>query len=312
METAVDKFSRPEVQRTELGPLIHIVAHDIYDGIDDCIANDWHDDLTHIAGMPTGNLKLVDSLLSYEALIAERSREVVREVCDGNYLYSEIDEYITSRFSSSHGVQGIGNKLTTIPNLMMLVGEGVRSGLVLPMMLWKSIARAEKNRRLAHSYHVSSDSLLGIVDLHEVIDRLSSQIFADMLALTAYGRNGSLGPLSADPSSITRDVSIPNFKHVNFQYNEEGKVIGFCPEFVAESVKKLVDHNKDARGMGFKLESGGCPVRHQVFKKIGEPADEIIKVLPPEKRKYLETGESSIQRGVKTLVRSIELLANTA
>lgn len=289
---SAEGWSRPKMQRQELGPILHDFGHQVYDQAEasllDEIAREqtpeptsFHD-LAHLVDMTTGHF-----------------RKAQHDLVDAN-LDSAVREV---NFSS-----GDLNKPVLTIGLESTLEEGFVSGVLMPLQLYRLIRIKEtcSAEKLDQGVYVD----LPPVDTAELIARLSEGNFQQMLQQLAIGKNGSLGGTSTklhtlvspdprDGSTILMDIG---YRHL-FTIDEDGKVSGFTD--------RVLEEQKQAKTFSRKQhlkaeESGGCPVRHASFPVVGEVATKYLVRAGQEDGQPRNQGESLVLRGNRFLITLLQ------
>lgn len=306
-QTRVDQWSRPRLQRQELGPVLHDIGHTIYDAAEDMLlADDNEYGFTLTAPHNLNQLATFGETLAGAVNIC--TTDILKTV--PSHL---MDEFIGNQKQlvviNDTGMRGF-RELVFSYDFRGALDEGLDSGVVSPLQLYRTVKLFEDRRIL----ELPGEPNFTIeFEPTDVLQRIASTEFQTMLHQLATGTNGSLGTASNRAREI-RDENRTTFALISkygwgksFMTDETGTVVGFTPDFLAH-----VRHNKttDRVTWSARSDSGGCPVRHATYKKLGDTAQEYFDVLgTPDARPRAE-GESLITRASRfvttTLLKSIE------
>lgn len=281
------KWSRPALQRQEVGPMLHDFGHEIYDRAE----------ATALTEVGTNYLKQPGDFNGL-AMFAHQSSAIIRSFLD--------DESITGPICKAmrplaEPVGPHNNRLFTIRFEEALM-EGMLSGVVTPLQLYKEIFM--KENRDANS---PSDFSKVSVDIEELVGRLSTPEFEAMLHQLAIGANNSLGPSSTrtqDVASAAAGASLDPFVYLRnsiFECDDDGRVTGFTGRLLA---RQKLDKQQERKRRNIGGESGGCPVRHARFTVIGGVATNYLWSVGDYDGLPRNQGESLISRGNR-FVRTI-------
>ncbi len=261
---------RPALQRTELGPVVHALGHQIAD----------------LAEPELLEMASDGGVVLYTASYRDFSRELggpILNVLDGiiENNFSSPDLWRINRLPVRLGMGARRRDLTYARRTSLSLIEGTGSGVVMPIKLYGSLiahdimlsegpAKCSSVRRVEHrleQHHVDPDHF---------ITTLSSPAVDTILRTMAHAPNGMYGPNSTNvhtvglprflnPAASGRfaegfhQTSISIFDHA---LGEEPRL---SQDFLAKKKQLLTRARRD-------VPSGGCPVRHDTFTDIGPAA----------------------------------------
>ncbi|MCA9334346.1 hypothetical protein KC963_04835 [Candidatus Saccharibacteria bacterium] len=288
-------YSRSRIQRDEIGPVFHDIAHKVYDATELAIVEGGVVDI-----LPENLDQLSGSLQALEVFLKERSKEQA-----ASEEWAKFKDGCEPRWFTLQAHQ--------------VLSEGLLSGVAAPFRLLQTVVSYEKardtygNQTLERQDIIlrdwsprSGEILPSRENLGAWADRVDEPEFARMLSHLAYSGNGFLGvasthlePLNATPSfGLTWDMSEGFFLE-----DAEGKVVGLHSELLAH--KKHMMANAP---YGAGTSSGGCPVRHSEFTRLGSLASEFLAAVNTDGRPVNE-GESAIERGARLLSFTLRYMA---
>ena len=300
-------WSRPHLQRTEIGPIFHLIAHNIYD------AAERHIEQHGMAGWQVANLQDLKGFVGKLVHIASQTplyRNALNG-CFGSEVYDLLRNHQkTSDGSAIHGVIMHNESLVTIP-LDSLVKEGTWSGLAMPLQLYymRLLRRHLQTATLSDFFDQGHDEIA--IDPLACAEEIESPGFNRDLHILAYTKNGVLG--SDSTSSRIVDGGMINIFDYNkrqtagkleylyrvyLDYDDESGEVQFS-EAAKDFLRTQVRLNNQRYGS--QGQTGGCPVRHSTFKQIGDHAQRFIAEHSP-------TGELEHQ-GTSAITRGAQLVA---
>lgn len=313
--------SRPAMQRSELGPMMHVFTHDFFYEMD---AN-AEDIVTDVFGAELKRapraIQTVESLMKMSGSIIDiYLAEAV------NKAKTDQDYQIAQELIENHGILANsvnaedGSKLVRLnyhKDFRSTVKEAIASGLVMPIQLWRTIDWRERGP-VNFNYVISQEYMTKTVDASEVATRIIEPSFQMMLHILAFGRNGQLGEGSIEISSLRSLKLIEGFQNkLGFEFDSDNKVTDFSSSFKTNYRRIMQAHNSEARRLGEERglsndesESGGCPVRHSSYPKLGKYATKFLMALPPEKQRLLEAHETGITRSSRCVSDIMLILAS--
>lgn len=297
--SAGDKWSRPKMQRQELGPMLHDLGHVILDTAERRIMDEVV--FLHQPDDSPGLEKFAETCIGFVAgVVAEN------EIRDGKHQI--IDDLIQSN-NRKHSVDdsNLLRSLTHYDDLSTVLREGIESGIVSPLQLYRVVKLVE------------GDPMTPKIDVsaEEAAERIVSDSFQTMLHQQAASSNGALGAASNKPYTLReepRDVNFVTFNTIshkdireNFAFDENGVVIGFSRAYL--DYKKQYDAAKRKANESL-TGSGGCPVRHTNFPALGEQAKAYFEVIGTPDGQPRNQGESLVARASRfvsaALLMSVE------
>lgn len=296
-EVALPAWSRPRLQRTELGPMLHHFGHLVYDNLETAIG----DGLTDKCEYPNDLLELQEivralgshSMVVTEGLIKQEPHTAIRD----------FTQYVVQ--ASKQGVR----RVVTI-NIEDSIQEGVVGGVSVPFQLYRSILtdRAEKSIDVSRMMTAGARSIAvsrvvaASVDAGEILGYFSDSRFLGMLEDLANAPNGFLGPASA--GALLTGAELRCFRDPTrlateeiFATNSEGRIVGFSDEFNNFRMERLRIYNSIWRESNH--ESSGCPIRHHSFPVVGEHAQAYIDALTQQLGTLPERNETLVARGCR-------------
>lgn len=304
--------SRPWYQRNELGPIIAAIGGEVYDRLEEACLND-NFDFYHVSLFPSVADKYSeDGQVSWVRLGAIADEWVVafdkitdEFVNEQPGVASAVDAFTQSRPAT--------NGLTFRRSLTGILHEGLATGLIMPLQLYGAINQAENDDFiLREDLGLPNKRLIDVADLQS---RIITPNFVDMLHQLAYAQEGALGLNSSEPRGLMTSnvpVCFKDLSKKTFEYDEDGKVTGFSDEFLDRYHSTIFDVNaRVRRGQEqWKKESGGCPVRHASYIKLGSVATEVLK--SPNLAEQLVTieGQSLIERAAISTSRLLDYWLN--
>ncbi len=310
--------TRPALQRTELGPILHVFSHQVYGRLEAQLADDT------IEQIPEVYIKDIIDGYRPPRTVADIGRVTRALGNQAQIVSSEIawdTTYIPVRdfVKDNHRSLEQGKRLTHYTSFEQVANEGISSGVVMPMQLWRAIDHKERDlgwvvrdARADITTLVSETSTIA-VDPEKVADMMTQPHFLEMLSLLAYAKNGALKAVSADINSGSTNKVVGLLYDDIYEFDSDGKVIGFSESFKERWMHDLTSSNGMERRSdhysSYYRESGGCPVRHSVFKKLGDTASRVLDMLPDEDRALLDRDESAIHRGARLLAFAIRTSA---
>lgn len=281
-----EQWSRPLLQRRELGPMMHDLGHTILD-----IAQE-HVLAEGISLRPTNPEKLAQFGSACIGLL--RSIHL-KEATSGEARRDSSHAAIQDLISSNRRTVPIKDttevqNLTYYDGLYKVVDEGLSSGVVSPLQLYRTVKIVESDRR-PRPFRGNPQIRAG-----EAAKRIMSDGFQTMLHQLATNPNTVLGGPSASAEYLRTSSPEIGFGTVReygldqtFLRNRRGKVVGFTPEYLAFQKEK----KQELRQRGL---SGGCPVRHADFPVLGERAKAYFEDLGRPDGQPQNQGESLITR----------------
>lgn len=308
-DTLPDDWSRPQLQRQELGPMLYDYGLAVYDQVEAVLTEPYfkppkvtnHTQVHYFLKKMTDTLRVMDEP---DVLDPDNPRRMITDFVGENSQHMRNDRLVG---------------LTTL-HPSVIIDEGLMSGVVTPVNFALHLHNLETTRhvrdveRYANQAYVPPEVLR--IDANDMADRIDSPEFRMMLRQLAHAPNGFLGRMSTDTDSSDSGYIHPRFScFVTFSYrygpevspfvfDQAGRVIGFGDDFLAFKKDRLHEYNK----VHF-AGSGGCPVRHTDFKIIGEAATKYFKQLGHEDGRPVETGESLIDRGARLASTALRLAA---
>ncbi len=290
-------WSRPALQRRELGPVLHDIAHKVSDGVE----SDITDEAVCLEPVKDVN-DLAENLGVLHNNLHDRTKP-------------HVGAFIRLLTLTVVRAQSAG-EILTIPAPAAL-HEGVASGVLTPFKLLQSIVSYEEYTGtdpfdtshfqgvFRDDWHQASSLQLvrsvNVSTLYSWADRIVTPNFQTMLHQMAYGYNGSLGSQSSQPYELHKPLRSLEDPEGAFIY-KDGTVTGFSVEFLARQRIELRDDESS------QLKSGGCPVRHSTFKRIGEAAALYLDSETEDGRPIKE-GQSAITRGSHLLSFALRQMA---
>lgn len=289
---------RSRIQRDEIGPVFHDIAHKVYDAAEGAVSS----------GFVGANMEHPTSLGQLLLNLDELK----------TYLESQANEYAQSEEWERFGRYISSSQPFTIAKNGALT-EGLTSGVVAPFRLLQTVV---SYGRAKHDYGDENPDIQDAVEhdwgeiegtlvpdeehLRTWADVIDEFAFTKMLTQLAYSANGFLGMASSSFGPLGRSLHFGRRWNVNDQFfveDNEGKVIGFHPTFLARK-KRDMSH----RPYGGGNSSGGCPVRHSEFTRLSPNASEYLAAVNPDGRPVNE-GESAIERGARLLSFTLRYMA---
>lgn len=302
-------WSRPRMQRQELGPVLHDVGHTIYSAAEDLLLADTNEYGLELT--PPTNLK---ELAAFGGVLMEAvdycATDVVAEVPS-----DLMDDFISaqSQITVMSGGKALPRELTFSYRFRGALDEGLESGVVAPLQLYRTLKLAEDGRILHLAGAEEPPEFELEFEASDIARRITTVEFQTMLHQLAMGPNGSLGT-SANRLRELRAEDRTTFAVVakygwerSFVLDEQRNITGLTPNLLAY-IRREQTANRAAHSS--RADSGGCPVRHATYKKLGDTAQQYFEQLgTPDARPRFE-GESLITRASRfvssTLLRSIE------
>lgn len=299
---STEGWSRPRLQRRDLGPMIHDIGYQIYDAAEVMVEQEG------ISPRPTNTVELVT--------FAGRSVDfVLRALTEGDISkQAEPIDRLIDRFHNSRKTKtGANDSLTHGNSFDNVMREGLRTGVIAPLQLFRTVKIVEEyvqggRKSLTRSLAIDAD---------EAGERIASDEFQTMLHQLGMMTNGALGVASTetahlkgegDPSVLLSFAAIDHFGIVDsFDLDEASVVTGFNEAFLRTQKAR----KSQLRNTGTRLgDTGGCPVRHAEFPTLGEYATPYFQALDTPDAQPRNQGESLISRGARfvcaALVKSAE------
>lgn len=281
----VEHWGRPRLQRQELGPMLHDLGHTVYD----------------LAEVKAQETSLLYRPVDYEdlAIFAGRCIDMTMdaiEILEQDATHKSVEDFLDdSRSIPRADGSEYKDILTYGGSLRPVLKEGIDSGIVSPLQLYKVINDCE-------NVMIQGELRPGSLDVEVMTERIGSPIFQAMLHQLAIGHNGSLGDAASNPNKLS--PSSPELFHSfdqygsalkAFAYDNDGRVIGYKPDFLA--FQKQAKHKERKQGGAYGLsQSGGCPVRHANFPALGPRAQAYFEALGRPDAQPQKQGESLITR----------------
>lgn len=292
-------WNRARIQRQELGPMMHDLGHTVFNASELRMANG---ELT--PPRPVDSPSLAEFAGVCVEFVVGAAAEA--EIRDGKHQI--LDDFIQSNaHRHSVGRDNMLRSLTHYEDLQSVLREGIESGIVSPLQLYRVVKLAEGDPR---SFKLD-------IDAEEAAERIVSDEFQTMLHQLASSSNGALGATSNKPYTLREEPRGGDFDmfntfsrnnvQSNFAFDTNKTVTGFSRGYL--DYKKKYDAAK-RKADETLAGSGGCPVRHATYAKLGGIAQQYFEQLgTPDARPRFE-GESLVARSSRfvsvALLKSLE------
>ncbi len=312
---ATEHNSRAWHQRRELGPMLHELGHEYFDSFEARIlAGDY-------PKLPVYNGEIVPGTSSDWCFVGEIALNMVGLVIseiDENSVTEEQRNELHRRYVNTMCRDSSGKRLTFFPSYEGVMREGLATGIVMPLQLYRAIQWVEtpEQAQLSYSRNVGKDNEKQ-ADISQMVSRLRQQEFVDLLHELAFAVNNTLGPASSQGDAIMNNRLPDCFTHITtlldiFECDEEGHVIRLNQARSATYRGDVKGANrsskvKDSFGhVDWEKSTGGCPLRHESFEKIGPVATQFFheRGTPNDLPTY--SGQSLISRGAELVANVLE------
>jgi hypothetical protein len=244
------RLPRPAYQRYELGPLLSVITERVFESVTE----------KETFGVPRGEVQGSLRILTHWLA------GVAVNLVDDWYFNSGDDADLLLRAGARQLIAENYPGYTYFSNFKEVLSEGLRSGLIVPVKLYGQLAKAGAIDVSLHAQFRPN----------HFTDTLRTHWFDKMLHELAVLPNGALGSWSTDGSVPDGGSVVPHFEFV-----KQDNGWGFSEntrEIFKERMREVNTSGRlfDQRAAGRKTYSGGCPVRHDGYKKIGSEAMRIF------------------------------------
>lgn len=279
---------RPVLQRSELGPIINRMALDIIDATDEVwSAEALKDELT------LGPRLTLDALHSLSYFVTDPL-----QINSEHYVQSlnpDIVDHVEELMKTTTG-NGV-MQLTFYSNLLLLLHEGLGSGIAMPLHAYAGLELQKHNRGL---YGPLDDVPL---DPLHFVATMRSKKFQALLLMSANTRNGFyLSPATHFSATETNNP----FAHLG-----EGPFVTEVPRLSTEAQETLHAQLASTRSPEAPSQpSDGCPVRRSHYDKLGTAALRYAELTDTPVAELRSQPMSAITRSCLYLAHSMEKLNN--
>lgn len=284
-------WSRPRLQRQELGPMLHDLGHVLYDQAEEAILRDGiQPEPVDLETLVKFGSECVDTVLKIAEYTTHQAIVKTQALLDDTSHIEDVDEGLSQLIRVTH-----------LSGARDVLNEGLMSGVVIPLQLYRTMRLAEDG--------AGEHTAISAVD---AADRITSPSFQTMLHQLAVGNNGSLGVGAASATylgSPRESGSLRVFREMGpqqaiFEFDDVGKAEAFTTTFLA--IKKEI-RRRETQGASLSWQTGGCPVRHTDFPVLGEHAQNYFDAIGQDGPR--NQGESLITRASRFV--SAALLKST-
>jgi len=284
------ELTRAQVQKEDLGPILNVIAQDIYNEVGDSwhppsnLSHDTHIDLAPLAGD-----------LDYKTAMAS-----------SDYLqggkYQSIDDLIeTYRLN-----EGANFTLTWHSSSVNVLDEGLRTGIMMPLHVYCAM-QSQKTYGYAFSDRIADDNL----DIPHLVTTLRSSSFRKVVLALAKAPNGTYLGNSANPSSIVMNNPLRRIAVDSEFFLFDGEHVVLSP-----AVRHVLRAKYEGRNAhDFKTDhlndipqgnTSGCPVRFNSFKNIGQFAARFAEERGITQELMMSGTPSAIISGCEFVARCVE------
>lgn len=272
--------ARSQLQRRELGPILHALSNEVYD--------------VFLAGEPEAKIEVPDMVTPSELRISIKALQemlsgIIRlqETSRGE-AWADFEEWLELQ----KGVVGLGQSLTHYDTARSVMYEGISSGLLFPV----NLCLAAADQRLLYT----PDNRL---PARFIIDTLRRPDFIDANRRIAHSANGFVGSIVSvsnviDPGENQYPASMVNA----ITFSDEDDTYRLTEEKERARLIKLRTANTSPND--WSLQTGGCPVRHEGFPVLGEFATAFLAKHGYEQP--AADGVSLIERGMQVTATVLE------
>lgn len=258
---------RPEMQRTDLGPIMNDVACSVF-----AIARTPY--LTHgiVEEINTGgsDFQLFRKVVSF-------ATDTVVEI--SNSICSRLDP--VNRIFTQETLQG---ELTHYGNSQDVSSEGVKSGVIVPANAVLTKIAEEQGVRIGDNAEL-------YIDFNEISMLLQNRRFQNSLIRLAHAPNGTYSESSTDQSRIGSSL-LP-----------QSLCLGDVRMFNGNSLSDTAKRKLKVLAAEKAERSDGCPVRRSTYPKLGDYAIKYAKLNGLSLEQLTNQKKSAIVAGAEYLAR---------
>ncbi len=290
--------SRAFLQRTELGPVVHAIAHALAPAIEKASIDKA---AVLLGDTPfSHDIRLNYAFLRVGRCMGEATGLVLGQTIFPDSAQQIIDAYRPINPEEDKPKDADPNDLTFHAMMKDVVLEGALSGVAMPLHVYRKLTLHRAGLISGGDEAIRAKALAQapfVVD--EVVRDMRSTWFNDILQQLAYAPNGFYGAASSSPG-VTNSPDVLSV-HTVFEETDEG-FLQLSQGFVRVKKSALRKETHDGR------ESGGCPVRHGGYKLIGPLATMALQEMGIDPS--LLPVETAISRYRRLVADVIEALGN--
>lgn len=257
-----DRLIRPAVQRTEIGPILATVVPEVLE----IAANAPVCSSTSLVGLEIWYKNLEDPNRSigaiYKGILGEIGADLLALASSSADQWCRKPDQRQNALASARQMRG-GKPVTHYTSFGDILEEGMKSGVVMPLKLFNIVTLYDPDRMLKRDRFGE-----------RLVDVLRAEWFDVMLHKLARGPNNSLQAWSTDCHFNSHAVGgTPAGRFASYMVQTDEGCYDFSKSYdqmIAHSLSGVRANDKAGEQEVSRSASGGCPVRHATFKKVGQ------------------------------------------
>lgn len=275
--------ARSQLQRRELGPVVHVLGDLVYDRL-----------LDTVNGQP-GHLDPVTTIPDLHAFFLHREMPLLLALeelytnADTQDAMTQVDAFVLETASHPEG------SLTHYIDSKKVLHEGLSTGIHFPINI------ALRAARIAEMPEVSRD----VFEVGFIPDFLHRRDIRELIIKMAHAPNGTYeSPVSSKIVNFEQGVTWSHPRRAVMIAYDKGRD-EFSLSASGKQFLKELRESANQRPVSWRNQSGGCPVRYSGFPVLGEFATKFFDEFdfePPQ-----PGAPTLIEKGMDVAARLIEL-----